>query len=125
MSEKQKCLGCDKPLRVQWTDTHGIGACIDCALPYRIYHYEGEGENARRVEKAPECPIYPEWVEVGRRYHQETGGRMFPGEFSFMGVRSGDRTYCGSTLADMRAWDDWLKAHEAELPKKREAEAAA
>ncbi len=124
MSEEQKCEGCGFPLMCQWTDTHGIGACVRCALPYVLFHYEGEGEDKKRVEKPPSCPIFPEWIEVGKRYHKETGGKMFPGEFSFTGIGHNGRTYCGATENDMREWHDWLKAHDAELPKRREEEAA-
>ena len=27
-----------------WTDTHGVARCCKCGAPYRLYHYEGEGE---------------------------------------------------------------------------------
>ncbi len=123
MSKDQSCEGCGFPLSIQWSDTHGVGVCCRCALPYTVFHYEGEGDDRKRVDKPPSCPIFPEWIEVGKRYHAETGRKMFPGEFSFL-LNSRETTYCGATQNDMREWHDWLKAHKDELPKPRTEEAA-
>lgn len=122
MTERQKCLGCDNPITFRWTDTHGVAVCCDCGLPYVLYHYEGKGDERKRVEKAPECPIFPEWIEVGRRYHKETKKLMFPSEFSFIG--RGGRSYCGATEGDVLDWRSWIDAHKDELPKPRAEEAA-
>lgn len=114
------CKCCEKPFSFCWTDSHGVGACNNCGLPYVIYHYEGEGDERKRVEKEPECPIFEEWIPVAQRYRNETGGRVFPAEFD-MGFRDG-RSYSGATPGDVRAWNEWLDAHKDELPKPRETQ---
>ena len=39
-SPETVCIICGNGLRTRWTDTHGIGACVNCGCPYRLFHYE-------------------------------------------------------------------------------------
>lgn len=75
-----KCLVCDERPIWAWTDTHGIAQCR-CGTPYRIFHYD---ESNKRIEKAPEIVVDPEYIEPLRRYWEETkstipSGCSFPG----------------------------------------------
>ncbi len=65
------CLICDKenPLW-SWTDTHGVAQCMNCGTPYRLLHYEGEGDNRKVINKPPECIVLPEYIGLLKEYHQ-------------------------------------------------------
>ena len=110
-------LGCpvcgSDPISFRWTDTHGVGVCTRCGAPHRILHYECDAP----VKKPPECQLRPEWVEICKRYFAETGFMVSPGGFD-MGMLGGNSsTYSGATVADIEAWNEWMKAHADELPK--------
>jgi hypothetical protein len=111
MTETTLCAICEKPLSCVWSDTHGIGACFTCGLPYRLYHYEGN----KRVEKPPSVAIKEEWVPIGRKYWNETHRRTFPAAFDFMGGRGGC-TYSGATGDEIDEWHAWLDARKDEWP---------
>jgi len=70
------CLVCDRPMSVAWTDTHGVAQCLACGAPYRIIHYEGEGEGRHRVERDPEILLNEERLPTIRRCFTETKARM-------------------------------------------------
>jgi hypothetical protein len=88
------CNICDSELRYAWTDHHGIAQCVKCGAPYRLLHYEGEGDQKRRVEKPPE-PLLTEDAEPARRCWEETRAKLsavgmgfsFPGGYD---VATGD-----------------------------------
>lgn len=106
MNYEQRCGCCGGRLVFQWSDTHGVGVCFDCGLPYRIYHYEGE----KRVEKPPEIALTAEGFEIAKRYWTEKKRRVFPGTFD-MGILPGRRaSYSGATEDDCRAFGEWYKA---------------
>ena len=111
------CDVCETRLSFTWSDQHGVGVCVTCGLPYRIYHYEEHGGTSVRVDKPPTIAIRDAWMPIGKRYWLEMRRRVFPGAFDmgFLGGRS--HTYSGATRDDVQAWDSWLKTHEAELPK--------
>ena len=116
------CEICGEQLRFTWSDTHGVGVCINCGLPYTIFHYEGEGPHRKRVDKPPSVAIKPEWVEIGRKYWTETHRRVFPASFD-MGFLSGrDRTYSGASHDDCNKFNTWLDKHEDILPRRAESE---
>lgn len=115
-----KCICCEDDLAFQWSDTHGVGACIKCGMPYRIFHYEGPEGAQKRVEKPPECCILEVWQPIGKRYLQETGRRVFPAEFD-MGFGREGRSYSGATPDDHSAFWKWIDEHKDEMPKKSEA----
>lgn len=76
------CEVCGNPHSFSWTDTHGVGQCFTCGVPYTIYHYDGD----RRLEKPPELAVKPEYVQVLKAYWNETkhripGGHSFPGGY--------------------------------------------
>lgn len=106
MMERPNCVVCDNQLSFTWTDTHGVGSCTNCGMPYTIYHYE----NDVRVDRPPQSAITEEGIAIARRYWAETKRRCFPGAYD-MGI-SGRRgaTYSGATEADFRAWDEWCEA---------------
>jgi hypothetical protein len=107
------CEICNSELAVRWSDTHGVGACITCGLPYTVLHYQDD----KPIDKAPEIAIKPEWIPIGKRYWEETKRRVFPGAYD-MGILGGrESTYSGATREDMQNWEEWLEAHEADLPK--------
>lgn len=98
-----KCETCDteRPMWA-WTDTHGIAQCMRCGTPYRLYHYEGEEGNERRVEKPPELCVKLEYIPVLREYWNQTH-RIIPSGFSFPG---------GQELAsnkDHEDFSEWMK----------------
>ena len=115
-SEKAKCEICKKDLCFQWSDTHGVGVCVYCGLPYKIFFYEDEGDSRKRVEKAPEVAVKEEWLPLARKYYDETKRRVFPCAFD-MGVGHGGRSYSGSTAEDVSEFNNWMEAHKEEHPK--------
>lgn len=105
------CAICEKPLAFRWSDTHGIGACTTCGLPYRIYHYE----NDQRVEKPPSIAIDEAWLPLGRKYWAETHRRTFPAAFDFMRGRGG-RSYSGASEDECEEFHAWMEARRDEWP---------
>jgi len=101
------CQICDTPLVCRWTDTHGVGACLSCGVPYRLLHYE----NDKRVEKPAQLLLKEKWVPSIRRYWQEVGRNVAPGAFNFPGSN-----YEVATQEDATAFDGWVEAHRGELP---------
>jgi hypothetical protein len=89
-------------------------------MPYTIYHYEGEGDARKRVDKPPSSPIFEEWIPVARRYWEEKKRRVFPACFDMGFLSRRETSYSGATTDDCREWDKWLDLHKDELPKKRE-----
>ena len=111
-----KCVICDdEKTSFQWSDTHGVGVCWKCGMPYTIYHYDGKGAEAKRIEKEPSPAIKEEWIPVGRKYWQETKRRVFPASFD-MGILS-ERSYSGATENDVHEFNKWLDDHKEDLPK--------
>lgn len=103
------CVVCDRSNPgFSWTDTHGIGQCVSCGTPYRIYHYEGEGENSKLVKKPPECLVLPEWIPLLRRFRTDTG-HIIPGGYSFSGGQE------MASEADVRAFNKWCDDHRSEI----------
>lgn len=109
--EQTNCIICGARLFCRWTDTHGVGACTNCGVPYRLYHYEGPDGNKQRVDKPPECTMNPPWLPLHQRYWQATGRNVCPGAYNFPGS-----TYEVATQEDMDNKNDWMKAHEDEWP---------
>lgn len=107
-----KCECCENDLSVRWTDTHGVGACSSCGLPYTILHYEGEGSSRQRVEKAPEAALHPDGVAIAKEYWSEKKMRVFPGVYD-MGMDRSGRTYSGATRDEISTFDKWYAARES------------
>jgi hypothetical protein len=106
-----KCTVCNKdPAYFQWTDTHGIGACRNCGMPYTLLHYE-HGTNTP-LDLPPSPALSEKGIMLARRYWHETGRRTFPGYYDMMGVsrRRGNRTYSGATEEEMQLFDAWYNA---------------
>jgi hypothetical protein len=86
-----------------WTDSHGVAQCSMCGAPYRLFHYDGEGNERRRVEKPPELLVD---AEAARRCFVATGAKLsavglhlsFPGGYD---VASRD---------DIRKVSEWWKS---------------
>ncbi len=74
----QLCDCCGESLSFQWSDTHGVGVCCRCGLPYTIYHYEGPEGETKRVDKPPAVALTAEGVEIAKRYWGETKRRVYP-----------------------------------------------
>lgn len=118
--EKNTCDCCGERFGFRWCDTHGIGACITCGLPYVIYHYDGPQGEQKRVEKPPECALNENGLEIAKRYWTETHRRVFPAYYD-MGILGGRETsYSGATEDDCRVFIEW---YAKEYPKPAEAAA--
>ncbi len=85
----------------EWCDVHGVAICGNCGISYKLYHY-GDGNN--RIEKDPELLTKKEWVEVVKKYWNETGMKQ-PKEF-LMGRNS---SYNTTTKEEYESWDKWLE----------------
>lgn len=109
--ERPNCVICDEPLSFRWTDRHGVGACLTCNAPVLIYHYEGEGDERRRVDKPPEFTVAEEWIPIVRKYWQETHSRAPNG----CNIPGSSYEPCG--YEEFERWRKWLAEHEDELPE--------
>lgn len=109
-----QCEVCGSEPRYQWSDTHGVGVCSRCGLPYRVYHYD---ENNKRVNKPAEVAITPIGVEAAKMYWAATQRRVWPAAYDIgiLGSRGG-RSYSGATEGDIAAWDEWIAEHKDSLP---------
>ena len=120
MSEKFVCLVCDSENPgFTWSDQHGEGMCLVCGTPYQLLHYEGEGENHRRVDKPPSCNIKPEWIPALRACYADLKIMMWQG--CFLGVD--EHRYPGMTHAK-RQVNEWCHAHPELLPQEHPIPAA-
>lgn len=121
VADCMKCELCNEDFTFQWSDTHGVGVCVTCGLPYRIYHYEGDGSDSKRVDKPPEVAIRDEAMPLARAYWAEKRRRVFPACYDMLGPspRSGGRTYSGATADDVREFDGFVEAHPELAPPKR------
>jgi hypothetical protein len=90
-----------------WTDTHGVAQCSECGAPYRVFHYEGD--ERKRVEKAPECLIRDEDLATDRRCYTESGARLSAVGFG-LSFRGG---YEVATREDTDKLIAWHKAEKA------------
>ena len=100
-----KCVVCDDELAFRWTDTHGVGVCCNCGMPYTIYHYD---ENKNSVDKPPEPAITEEGVELAKAYWEEKGWMVFPMAYDLGPTRGGEQSYSGATLYDLEKWNNWI-----------------
>lgn len=103
-AEPVSCACCGERLAFRWSDTHGIGVCSNCGLPYRLYHYEDD----KRVEKPSEVAVTSEGVEIAKRYWAETKRRVFPGCYD-MGIGQNGYSYSGASPSDYEAFDKWYR----------------
>jgi hypothetical protein len=106
------CEVCGKEAVFRWTDTHGIGACSNCGLPYTLYHYVDN----KRVERPPECAVRQEWIPHLRRYWNETHRNCYPGAYNFPGS-----SYEVASAEDFEVFNDWIEAHCEEFPSSEDA----
>jgi hypothetical protein len=101
-----KCIICDaSPLSFRWTDAHGVGQCLKCGAPYRLYHFD---ENEKRIEKPAEIVVKPEYVPVLQAYWNQFH-RVMPSGHSFDGSY-----YQGYELAspdDSEQFHTWMNEH--------------
>lgn len=104
------CATCGKELSYRWTDTHGIGVCLNCATPYKLLHYAADGHP---LDLPPSPALDATGMAIAKRYWDETGKKTFPGVYDFTGVhhRRGDATYSGATAGEIQAFDAWYDAH--------------
>lgn len=63
-----KCVVCDEPLSLTWTDQHGIGCCLRCGMDYGVVGYNDRTET--------ECLCNPELLEPHRAFWEATGTRI-------------------------------------------------
>jgi ribosomal protein L37AE/L43A len=102
-----ECEVCGSSLIVRWTDTHGVGVCRVCGLPYRVYHYDSEGH---RFNAPPECKIESWFLPFCRKYWAEKRMRILPGVFDLGFLSGRTSTYSGATREEINAWRDWEDA---------------
>lgn len=108
---KTICAVCDGELRCRWTDTHGVGACLCCGAPYRLYYYEGEGDQRRRVERPPQLLLQEIWISLHRRYWAEEHSNVDPGGYNFPGS-----SYEVASRETFERHRDWFNARKDEWP---------
>ena len=113
LKKSEVCIVCDEAPVFSWTDTHGIAQCR-CGTPYRLYHYEGEGDQKKRVEKEPECVVLDAWVPLLRQYREETKHKI-PGGFSFA------PEYEVAQPHDFEAFKAWCDKNRASIDAIKEA----
>jgi len=89
------CAICNTPsMKFSWCDYHGIAQCTTCGAPYRLLHYDGEGDERRRVERPAELVLAEEDVPRVRRCWAETKAKLsavhlglsFPGGYDVAGA---------------------------------------
>ena len=102
------CPVCCETFRFLWTDHHGIGACLTCNAPIKIYHYNDAKE---REDKPPKSMIADGWLPILIRYWEEKH-RLIPNGLNIPGSR-----YERCDEGDFREWHAWLEEHESELPQ--------
>jgi hypothetical protein len=102
------CAICNSEPSWVWTDTHGVAQCWTCGTPYRLLHYEGEGDDRKRVEKAPEIRIKAEYVPVLKAYWDEKRRRMPSGH----SIPGGQEI---ATRADAEALNNWMEENAERL----------
>lgn len=95
---KCEICGTENPA-LNWTDTHGVAQCCTCGTPYKILHYDDDGN---RVDREPEIMIIQHWVPMTREYW-ETHKRMIPSGYSF----TGNPQYELASSADTKAFYEW------------------
>lgn len=100
----EECVICGDGFRgFRWTDTHGIGACVNCGAPYTIYHYEG----GKRLDKPPECLIKKEFVEATKAYWEARRMNVAPGAFNFPGS-----SYEVASEEEFKSASEWWAAQK-------------
>ncbi len=114
------CAVCANKLSFQWCDQHGVGACINCGLPYTIYHYEKVDGKDTRVDRPPSIAVKESWIPLAKKYWDENKRRVFPAAYD-MGFLGGRETsYSGATREDCELFDCWLDKHRDEFPINQE-----
>lgn len=109
-----RCLVCDTdPITFAWADHHGIAQCTTCGTAYRIFHYEGEGAERKRVDKPPTCLHDADELPMFRRIFAETKARMSAVQhgLSFPGGQD------VATQEDVQAIARWWIEHKHEYPE--------
>lgn len=119
------CECCGSTYMIQWSDLHGVGACVTCGLPSRVLHYEDRDGKNVRIDKPPSVYLNDGWLPIGQRYWRETHRRVFPAAYDMGFGERDERSYSGATREDLELWNAWLTAHADELPKAANDEAAA
>lgn len=110
VAEPFSCEICGEAAGFNWSDYHGEGMCNRCGTPYQLVHYEGEGDDKKRVEKPPQLSIKTAWVLTLKRYWNETHAYMGLGQIFIW------RDY--PEAADGRQkFDAWLERHPDMVPK--------
>jgi len=103
---ERKCGICDGLWSVHWCDQHGVAACNHCGAPYRLYFYEGQEGQQKRVDKPPELLIREDWRGWTKALWKEKKTNIAPGFFCFPGS-----SYDVSTREDHEALAEWEKVH--------------
>jgi hypothetical protein len=109
------CVICENEAIYRWTDTHGIGACITCGAPYRLFHYD---ENNERVDKPVECLVLEDWRELVKRYWDEMRMNVAPGHFNIPGS-----SYEVATQEEVANLDEWMERNRESFPTTEAVEA--
>lgn len=109
-SEKPICLVCGQVFGFKWSDTHGIGVCTVCCMPYRIIHYEETKDENGILQKAkvvrpPMVTLTAKGLEIAKAYWESTKRRVFPGYYDMPGSY-----YSGHSEQDMVDFEAWYVA---------------
>jgi len=68
-SDPVDCKVCGQRLHFRWTIKHGVAECVICQTPYKVYHYDEEGN----LDKYPELWLRDEFVEDAKEFYEERG----------------------------------------------------
>ena len=108
VAKRPTCDCCDNELSFRWFDLHGVGACTTCGMPYRIYHYEGEGDERKSVSKPPELMLKDEVIPLAREYWSTFRSRVFPAIYDMGFTERDGRSFSGATPEEERKFQEWF-----------------
>jgi len=114
------CLLCENELQSRWTDTHGIGNCVNCGLPYRFYHYE----NDVPVNKPPSLALNETGLVIAKAYWEKHKPHwVFPACFDITSPHDG-YFYCGAKEEDVIKFNNWYKNNKKKFSALKQEETA-
>jgi len=98
-----KCIVCDKDLVFRWTDSHGIGVCTICGMPYGLMN-KTEGLAGYHE---PEPAMGDAGINLAKKYWKEKKSRVFPGMYDLGIMAGGVTSYSGATMLQIRQFEEW------------------
>jgi len=82
LQDPVNCEVCDNPLKINWTDTQGVGSCELCSAPYIIYQYDIRGE---LIDREPLLALTRKGLFIARKawikYHRAVWPHLFDEDY--------------------------------------------